>query len=219
MTVTLRGHHKALTKPLFISSFFRPPHHLHKPEIQLPTPAESEWRMSNGEGEWGHYRGVWIGTQESSFVQHSQLPLTLKCAAHLTLTRMAFLLISAPSFWSSRRWSILRRASVTFPSKLDGCNVGNEGNEMFSAYRFSSSRQRKRLRGENVHFLWGECKTCEWRRNQGWQDMKVSIQKVWWCLITWLWSWLVYQSFKFFSCTNCVSYFYFLLLKEVLSSL
>lgn len=51
-----------------------------------PTTAVAEWMMSNRVGEWGHYRDaqLWIGTPEPSFVPHSQLPLTLKCAAHLT---------------------------------------------------------------------------------------------------------------------------------------
>lgn len=75
------------------------PHHFHSrnppappsPSASLESTSQnylptSAWMMSNRVGEWGHYRHVevWIGAPEASFVSHSQLPLTLKCAAHLT---------------------------------------------------------------------------------------------------------------------------------------
>lgn len=90
------GHHKVLSKLLQKITFIhaQPPAPPPSPSASLestrqhhpPTTAVAEWMMSNRVGEWGHYRDaqLWIGTPEPSFVPHSRLPLTLKCAAHLT---------------------------------------------------------------------------------------------------------------------------------------
>lgn len=72
---------------------------------QRYLPYAAEWMMGNRVGVWGHYRDVEveIGAPEASFVSHSRLPLTLKCAAHLTLSGETRVLFEAKAGWSMSR--------------------------------------------------------------------------------------------------------------------
>lgn len=93
---------------------------------QLPTSAEAPWMMSNGVGEWGHYRDakVWIGAQEASFVPHSRLSLTTKVHTWLAAGetgRLALLLVSASVFWRRSRAEQFGEGSLQCSSKCWMC--------------------------------------------------------------------------------------------------
>lgn len=105
-------------KSLSFTHSLPPPHHLllsleSTRQRHPPTTAAAEWMMSNRVGEWGHYRDtqLWIGAPEPSFVPHSRIPLTLKCAEHLTPGWGDWCFCSFPLrlFEAKARWSILRR--------------------------------------------------------------------------------------------------------------